>query len=534
MKLHFIGAAHEVTGSCHCLEVCGRKILVDYGMQQGRDIYMNEELPWNPCDVDYVLVTHAHVDHAGLLPLLYARGFRGTIFATEATASLCDIMLRDSAHIQEFEAEWRNRKGKRAGKEEVVPLYTMEDAMGAVRLIHGFPYEEVIQLDKGISICFHDQGHLLGSSSIDMLLEEDGVSKRIVFSGDIGNSDQPLIRNPHYLKDADYVVMESTYGDRLHNKVTDYVSTIAEIIQRTFDRGGNVVIPAFAVGRTQEMLYYIREIKARNLIERHGNFDVYVDSPLAVEATGVFYEHQYNCYDDEAATLLKSGVNPIQFSGLHLSITSDESKAINFDMKPKVIISASGMCEAGRIRHHLKHNLWRPESSIVFIGYQALGTIGRNLLEGAKEVRLFGETIDVRADIIQIPGMSGHADQNGLIRWVTSFTPKPHRVFIVHGEDKVCDTFASILETNYNIPTGVPYSGAIFDLSTNLWIRQPAGVPVPEKVHTSGKSVSAAFARLLAAGQRLLAVINKNSGLANKDMAKFTDQINSICDKWDR
>lgn len=534
MKLHFIGAAHEVTGSCHCLEACGKRILIDYGMQQGRDIYVNAEMPWSASDVDYCLLTHAHVDHAGLLPLLYANGFRGAIFSTEATADLCNIMLRDSAHIQEFEAEWRNRKGKRAGKQEVLPLYTMEDALGAIRLFQGIPYEHTFELCDGITICFHDQGHLLGSSSIEITITENDIQKTIVFSGDIGNSQQPLIKDPTLLTRADYVVMESTYGDRLHEKVTDYVATIAQIIQRTFDRGGNVVIPSFAVGRTQEMLYYIREIKERKLIERHSDFDVYVDSPLAVDATSIFNEHKYSCYDEDTMALVNKGINPISFPGLHLSITSDESRAINFDMKPKVILSASGMCEAGRIRHHLKHNLWRPESTIVFVGYQALGTIGRALLEGTKEVRLFGETIDVRADIVQIPGMSGHADQNGLIQWITNFTPKPQRVFIVHGEDTVCDTFASILESQYGIPSGAPYSGACFDLASNLWISQPAGIPVPEKTITSGKSVSAAFARLQAAGQRLLSVIHKNSGLANKDMAKFTDQITSICDKWDR
>ncbi|MEG1361357.1 MAG: MBL fold metallo-hydrolase [Lachnospiraceae bacterium] len=532
MKLTFIGADHEVTGSCHCLEICGKHILIDYGMQQGKDIYVNQGIPWPESDIDYVLLTHAHIDHAGLLPLLYARGFRGTVFCTTATADLCDIMLRDSAHIQEFEADWRNHKGRRAGAEDVPPLYSMEDAIGLIKHIEGVPYDVQIDLCEGVQIRFRDEGHLLGSSSIEVWLTENNQQEKIVFSGDIGNIDQPLIRNPFYIEDADYVVMESTYGDRTHDKPVDYVTALAEILQTTFDRGGNVVVPSFAVGRTQEMLYYIREIKKRGLIQRHGNFDVYVDSPLAVEATNIFQENMQDCYDEETLNLVRSGINPLNFPGLHLSITSDESRAINFDLKPKVILSASGMCEAGRIRHHLKHNLWRPESTILFVGYQAFGTLGRILLDGVTEVKLFGETIDVRASILRLPGMSGHADQNGLIEWINHFTVKPKKVFIVHGEDQVCDSFAQLLTTQYGYDTGVPFSGAEFDLATDSWISQPIGIPVPDKSPVSKRSTDA-FARLLAAGQRLLAVINRNKAYTNKDLARFTDQVNNLSDRWD-
>ena len=407
MRLTFLGADHEVTGSCHMLETCKKVILVDCGMEQGPDIYENQEIPVNPADIDYVLLTHAHIDHSGLLPLLYKRGFKGTIFSTYATSDLCEVMLRDSAHIQEFEAEWRNRKAKRAGKPEYVPLYTIADADGASKLFCGCPYGERIHLADGIDIRFTDVGHLLGSACIEVWLQEDGVEKKLVFSGDIGNLHQPILKDPAHVETADYVLIESTYGDRSHGLKPDYVKELTRIIQETFDRGGNVVIPSFAVGRTQEMLYFLREIKAKKLIHGHDGFKVYVDSPLAVQATTIFNKNMYDCFDEETLALVKKGINPISFPGLSLSITSDESKMINFDDEPKVILSASGMCEAGRIRHHLKHNLWRPESTVLFVGYQAVGTLGRSIIEGREEVKLFGESIEVKARIEKIePGCS--------------------------------------------------------------------------------------------------------------------------------
>ena len=363
MKLIFIGADHEVTGSCHYLNACGKHILVDYGMEQGVNAFENCDLPVAESMIDYVLLTHAHVDHSGMLPLLSARGFRGQILTTEATADLCSIMLRDCAHIQMQEAEWKNRKAKRSsGVEPHEPVYTMEDAENAIKRIVPCPYDTKIDLCDGIQIRFTDVGHLLGSSSIEVWATEEGQMRKIVFSGDIGNKNQPLIKDPAKTEEADYVVMESTYGDRLHpTDRPDYVRELARILQETFDRGGNVVIPSFAVGRTQEILYFIRKIKEDKLVQGHGNFPVYVDSPLAVEATGIFHKNEISCFDEEAMSLVKQGINPIAFPNLRLSITSDESKAINFENTPKVIISASGMCEAGRIRHHLKHNLWRPE-----------------------------------------------------------------------------------------------------------------------------------------------------------------------------
>jgi len=537
MILEFIGADHEVTGSCHYLNVNGKNILVDYGMEQGKNLYENVDLPVSAGEIDYIFLTHAHIDHSGLLPYAYAKGFRGRIYATNATAKLCSIMLRDSAHIQAFEAEWRNRKARRnASIEEFVPLYTMEDADGAIRLLKPVNYNEIINVDQGIDIRFTDVGHLLGSAAIEVFLKEEGVSKKIVFSGDVGNTGQPIIREPQPVDGADYVLIESTYGDRLHSEEKpDYIKELTDILQFTFDRGGNVVIPSFAVGRTQELLYFIREIKEKGLVHGHEDFPVYVDSPLAVDATSIFGKSSLECYDGEARRLVEKGINPLSFTNLNLSITPDDSRDINTDDEPKVIISASGMCDAGRIRHHLKHNLWRRESTVLFVGYQSAGTLGRALVEGARTVKLFGEEISVNANIEVLTGMSGHADQKGLLNWAQkSFDPeKTQKVFVVHGEDAVTDRFASILTERLGFKTYAPFSGTKYDLLKDEIIEETKGVPVVKKILTQ-KKISTVFERLLAAGERLLSVIRKNEHGANKDLAKFADQINALSDKWDR
>ncbi len=530
MILSFYGADHEVTGSCHCLEALGKKILVDCGMQQGPDEYDNQTIPLVPGDVDYVLLTHAHIDHSGRLPLLYKYGYHGPVYATGATTDLCGIMLRDSAHIQEFEAEWKNRKGKRAGRLPVEPLYTIDDAEGIMAQFIPCNYNEPVELCEGITVRFVDVGHLLGSASIEVKVTEFGQSKTIVFSGDIGNLNQPLIKDPQYMTDADYVIMESTYGDRNHSDQTpDYAANLAQVIQRTFDRGGNVVIPSFAVGRTQELLYFIRKIKADHMVTGHDNFDVYVDSPLAVEATHIFNENTIGYYDKEAMELVRSGINPISFPGLKVSVTSDESKAINFNEDCKVIISASGMCEAGRIKHHLKHNLWRKECTILFVGYQGAGTLGRSLLEGARSVKLFGEEIDVRAEITKMDSISGHADQRGLLRWVGSFSPAPTKVFVVHGEQTVCDGFTKLLQQQ-GLDAMAPNYTARYDLLANRLL-DPGIAQVPRAERK--KKTNTVFGRLQAAAQRLLSIVARYEVRTNKDMAKFADQINALCDKWD-
>ena len=535
MKLTFLGANHEVTGSCTLLEAAGQRYLIDCGMEQGKDVYENQPIPVEPGEIDGVLATHAHIDHTGLLPLLVRNGFRGRIYATRPTAELCSIMLRDSAHIQEFEAEWKNRKGQRSGAEPVEPMYTIQDAEAAIALFRGYDYNKEIELAPGIVIRFVDVGHLLGSSSIEIWVTENGATTKLVFSGDIGNHDQPIIKDPTYLKDADYVFMESTYGDRSHGPRPDYVAELAKILQRTFDRGGNVVIPSFAVGRTQELLYFIREIKEKNLVTGHGCFPVYIDSPLAIEATRIFKDTDSSCFDEETNALLAKGIDPIQFPGLKVSVTSDESRAINTDPVPKVIISASGMCEAGRIRHHLKHNLWRKECTILFVGYQAVNTLGRSLLEGADNVKLFGESIEVQAEICQLTGLSGHADREGLLKWVNSFEPKPKRVFIIHGEDEVENIFAQTL-TEQGFNACAPYNGEQWAIGAEGAVCLKEGTRIRIEHHISEGAARAAtvFQRLLNAGKRLLRVIEHNEGGANKDLAKFADQINALCDKWDR
>lgn len=532
MKLTFIGADHQVTGSCHFLEVGRTKILVDCGMEQGNNMYQSAPLPVGYNEIDYVLLTHAHIDHAGMLPWIYARGFKGRIITTYATEDLCGIMLVDSAHIQEMEAEWKNRKARRAGRGEVEPLYTMADAQGVLELFEGVAYGQMFKLNEDVTLRFTDVGHLLGSASIEVWAREEGVTKKLVFSGDIGNKNKPLIRDPQYIDEADYVVMESTYGSRRHRRDVDYIPQLASIIQETLDRGGNVVIPAFAVGRTQELLYMIRRIKEEGLVTGHPAFDVYVDSPLAVEATHVFKLNMAECYDDETKALVQKGINPIDFAGLKLSITSEESKNINFDPTPKVIISASGMCDAGRIRHHLKHNLWRPECSVVFAGYQAEGTIGRLLVDGAQAVKLFGEEIDVRARIIQLEGISGHADKDGLAAWILAFKKRPSYVFTVHGDEENCTAFTEALE-KMGFEAKAPYSGSQFDLLKGCWIREAAGVPIDRETAARRKATGV-YTRLVEAGQLLMEVIRRNQDGANQDLKKFTEQIQALCEKWDR
>ena len=457
MKLTFIGAAHEVTGSCHLLEASGKNILVDCGMEQGPDLYENQEVPVAAGEIDYILLTHAHIDHSGLIPLMCKHGFKGEIITTFATADLCNIMLRDSAHIQEFEAEWRNRKARRSGAPLYEPLYTTQDAITAIHLLSPCDYGQKIELCPGIEVRFNDVGHLLGSASIEVWVTEGDISKKIVFSGDVGNLDQPILKDPSAVKEADYIVIESTYGNRVHSEEKpDYLGEFTRILKETFLQGGNVVIPSFAVGRTQEILYFIREIKERKLLPEYPNFEVYVDSPLAIEATNVFTKNGRACYDEEALKLVEKGVNPLVFPGLKLSVTSDDSKLINFDANPKVIISASGMCEAGRVKHHLKHNLWRPESTILFVGYQAEGTLGRKIVSGEPRVKIFGEEIGVNAEIRMLDAFSGHADQQGILDFIEKIEKKPKRIFLVHGEYEGQKILAEAIESKFGIDVVIP------------------------------------------------------------------------------
>ena len=533
MRIQFIGATHEVTGSCTLLEVGKRYYLVDCGMEQGTDVFQNMPLPVSANAIEAVFLTHAHIDHSGMLPKLCKDGFSGPIYATEATCNLCNIMLRDSAHIQESEALWRSRKAERAGEPAVEPTYNMNDALAAIKLLRPVKYMEALQVAEGIVLRMTDIGHLLGSAAIELWLTEGEETRKIVFSGDVGNTNQPLLNDPKPVKEADFLVIESTYGDRLHERVRgDAVAELADCIQRTLDRGGNVVIPSFAVGRTQEMLYAIREIKQHGLVKGHEGFPVYVDSPLAVEATGIFLQSHESNFDEETLAVLRQGVNPIWSKGVTLSVTSEESKLINADLQPKVILSASGMCEAGRIRHHLKHNLWRKESLVLFVGYQAEGSLGRKLQEGAKNVKLFGEDIAVHAEIAMLHGTSGHADKEGLLNWLGQFERRPRKVFVNHGEDASCEAFRKTL-TAMGYDAEAPYSGTEYDLLTGKLTAYTEGVKIDRAAAFKGSQrAKQVYGELLAAAEDLLALVKTRKGRTNKDNAKLTAQIRSLINKW--
>ena len=529
MKLHFYGADRCVTGSCHCLEINGKKILVDCGLQQGRDELDNRYLAFAPGNIDILLVTHAHIDHTGRIPLLVKNGFHGRILTTRLTADLMKIMLLDSAHIQESDAEYENRKGERAGREHVDPLYTEQDALDVFKYVTTCEYKEKVDLCEGVSAVFTDAGHLLGSASITLELEENGVHKTIVFSGDIGNVDQPIIRDPQLLKKADYVVMESTYGDRNHTEVWSYTDELAEIIDETLGKGGNVVIPSFAVGRTQELLYFIREIKDQKLVKSTPNFPVYIDSPLAKAATTVFCGDLHGYLDEQALELVKDGTHMFTFPNLNLVESSEESKMLNMDSTPKVIISASGMCDAGRIRHHLKHNLWRANSAVVFVGFQSPGTLGRRLLDGVEKVKLFGEEIAVKAKIVNFQGLSSHADHDHLVQWIKAFDPKPTHVFVVHGDEYVAPVFAEELNSLGFHAHAAKFTEC-YDLAANEMVSEGY---ISERKRTAQKSrADNLYAKLVAAAESLLEFAKRCKGRPNKDISALTGQIISLIERF--
>ena len=477
MKITFLGAAKTVTGSNFLVEGAGKKFLVDCGMYQGKatqEMENSEDFKFNVNEIDFMLLTHAHIDHSGRIPKLYNEGYRKPIYATKATCDLCAIMLPDSGHIQEMEIEWKNRKRKREGKEELPPLYTAEQAAKSLEVFKPISYDEIIDIDENIHVRFNDAGHMLGSSIIEVWVTEDGVTKKTVFTGDIGNNDIPLLAEPTMIEDADFLVMESTYGSRLHMKNENKAETFLNIVSETLEKGGTVVIPSFAVGRTQEILFELDKLKwkrkdeeFRKKYEEVMRAPVFVDSPLAISATEVF-EDNMELFDEETQQAIKNGNNPLEFPGLKFTRTADESKALNESNIPSIIISASGMCEVGRIKHHLKHNLWNPNSTILFVGYQAPGTLGYNIVNGAKKVKIFGEEIAVNARIEYIEGYSGHADQEWLLNFVYSFIEKPKHIFLVHGEPESQEVLKQkILETT-NIPVTIPSYGETYTLSENI------------------------------------------------------------------
>lgn len=534
MKITFLGANHEVTGSRTLIEWRpGRYLLVDCGMEQGQNEYENAVMPVSAKEIEYVFVTHAHIDHTGMLPKLWHDGFRGKVYTTRETRNLCTIMLADSAHIQMSDAEYQTKKNKRKGLPAVEPAYDIDDVN---ELLHNFRpcgYEEPIRVDEGLTVAFTDIGHLMGSAAVSLWLNDGQTKKKIVFSGDVGNLDQPLLNDPKFVRDADYVVIESTYGNRLHEARVDPTPAMVDVIQRTLDRGGNLIIPSFAVGRTQEMLYIIRDIKMRGLVHGHDGFPVYVDSPLANEATAVFLQCDTECLDPDAQAVMQQGVNPISFPELETVVTADESKKLNASKIPGVIISASGMCDAGRVRHHLKHNLWRPESTVLFVGYQANGTLGRQLQDGKKEVKVLGEEIVVRAEIATLQGVSGHADMNGLLRWMDGFASTPAQIFVNHGDHDQAVAFVDTLKARYGVKVDCPYSGSEFDLASGEWLRIAEPVPFVKKkqqqTQSAGKQAQEdAFNALLKAIRQLEAAAQDCRNLANGELRRLTENVQKI------
>ena len=477
MKITFLGATRTVTGSNFLVEAAGKKFLVDCGMWQGREdieIQNGEDFEYNPAEIDFMLLTHAHIDHSGRIPKLYNEGFRNKIYAHKATCDLCTLMLPDSGHIQEAEIEWKNRKRIRKGEKELPPLYTAEDALKSLEVFEPVKYDEIVEITPDIHVRFNDAGHMLGSSIIELWVKEDGKETKTVFTGDLGNNDIPLLSEPTMIESTDYLVMESTYGSRLHLRNEEKAKMFLDIVSETLDNGGTVVIPSFAVGRTQEILYEINKLKDiitdEEFKRRYKTLmksPVYVDSPLAISATEVFKENM-ELFDEETQAQIMQGDNPLEFPGLEFTRTADESKALNEDPKSSIIISASGMCEVGRIKHHLKHNLWNPKSTILFVGYQAPGTLGYSIVNGAKKVKIFGEEIAVNARIEYIEGYSGHADQEGLMNFIYSFITKAKHIFLVHGEPESQDILQAKIEEETKIGVTVPEFGETYELNEKV------------------------------------------------------------------
>ena len=492
MKITFLGATKMVTGSNFLVEGAGKKFLVDCGMYQGgdRDEMQNHEPFAYVNEIDFMLLTHAHIDHSGRIPKLYKEGYRNPVITTKATRDLCSIMLPDSGHIQEQEIEWRNRKRMREGKEALPPLYTAQDAIDTMEIFKPVNYDEIIEIDPNIYVRFNDAGHMLGSAIIEIWVKEDGKETKAVFTGDLGNNDIPLLSSPTMIDNCDYLVMESTYGGRLHIRNDEKANLFLNIVSETLDKGGTVVIPSFAVGRTQEILYELNNLKdaqdSEEFKKKYATLmkaPVYVDSPLAISATEVFRENA-NLFDEETQALIERGDNPLEFPGLQFTRTADESKALNEKNESAIIISASGMCEVGRIKHHLKHHLWDPNSTVLFVGYQAPGTLGRRIVDGEKVVRIFGEEIAVNARIEYIEGYSGHADQEWLMNFIYSFITKPKHVFLVHGEPNGQEILKAKIEEEAKLPVIIPEYGQTYTLDDNLTMEQTVA---PIAIQSSAK-----------------------------------------------
>ena len=487
MKITFLGAAKTVTGSNFLVETeDGTKFLVDCGMYQGRSDLEEknyDDFLFNIDEIDFMLLTHAHIDHSGRIPKLYKQGYRKPIYAHKATCDLCSIMLPDSGHIQEMESEWKNKKRIRKGQKALEPMYVAQDALDCLEVFKPVKYDEIIDITDNIKVRFNDAGHMLGSSIIEIWVNENGKETKAVFTGDLGNNDIPLLASPTMIESADYLVMESTYGNRLHIRNDDKAKIFLDVVYETLERNGTVVIPTFAVGRTQEILYELNKIKENTSdeefmkkYEKLMKAPVYVDSPLAVSATEIFRKNT-DLFDDDVKEAMEKGDNPLEFPGLRFTQTVEESKVLNESNEPAIILSASGMCEVGRIKHHLKHNIWNPNSTILFVGYQAPGTLGRKIVDGEKKVRIFGEEFSVNARIEYIEGYSGHADQEWLLNFVYSFYTKPKHIFLVHGEEEGQEVLKDKLEENTEIPVTIPSFGETYTLDESLTVEKTYELP---------------------------------------------------------
>ncbi|MCI7327445.1 MBL fold metallo-hydrolase [Hornefia butyriciproducens] len=472
MKIMFCGATTGVTGSCHLLKTENHNVLLDCGQFQGgkaQEALNADPFPFEPSEVECMILSHAHIDHCGRIPLLVKRGFRGKIYCTDATADLLEVMLLDSAHIHEMDAQWQSKRNLRAGKPPVDPLYTTEDAQEALKYVEPILYDQQIRLNDDMKIVFNDAGHILGSAITEIWVTEGERESKIVFSGDLGMKNRPILRDPVTIKKADCVIMETTYGNRNHAQNSMSVKQLIDIILKTTRRGGTVVIPSFAVGRTQELIYELNrfyEKSSPDYRQELDKVDVIVDSPMATTATEVF-RNNAQVFDEETKAYIMKGDNPLDFKNLRFTRSTEESRALNTDHTPKVIISASGMCEAGRIRHHLKHNLWDARNSVIFVGYQGEGTLGRSLIEGKKDITLFGEEVHVNAEIYNLEGFSGHADQNGLLEWISGFQQPPRQIFLVHGEEQSKKDFAKLIHDKLGYDPIPVLGNSEFELDMN-------------------------------------------------------------------
>lgn len=531
MKIKFCGAATSVTGSCHLLTSGDHQILLDCGQFQGNKVQeqMNhEEFPFDPAQIECVVLSHAHIDHCGRIPLLIKRGFKGTIYCSSATADLLDVMLKDSGYIHEKEAEWQNRKNERAGRPLIEPLYTYNDAVDSLKYVKAVEYDQLISINDDIKVVFNDAGHILGSAIIELFVNENDSTSKIVFSGDLGVINRPILNDPTIIKKADYVIMETTYGNRVHPKEGNNMQALLDIIINTARRGGTTVIPSFAVGRTQELIYELNRYYESDDNSYHKELKklkVYVDSPMAYAATEVF-KNNAQVYDQEMREFIMRGDNPLDFPGLEFTKTSEESQAINMDHSPKIIISASGMCEAGRIRHHLKHNLWDKNSSIVFVGYQAEGTLGRTLIEGVDQVTLFGERIQVNAEIHNLEGFSGHADRDGLFNWISGFEKRPKQIFLVHGETESKEAFAYMLKEKLGYDPVIVREISEFELESATMISMDETI----KDFMETESLDTLKLRVASVQDTLNALLKSPDTITNGDMtaSKLSELKNLI------